>query len=611
MLKILIRSRLRDKKELVISLLSIILASVLMFTVSLVFSSVYGYAIDVYDGYTVIVEGKLEGYDEYLKNGDYYLNFKPSEVYDKTEELCQVHECDKVTYNTKLLSLYGIGESNYLRVIKNILIFVLLIISISVFFIIYNSFRVSFLHRKRDIITMRAIGIDSRNLILISLIERIILSLFGILIGFVLAVLFTNLIILVLNDLLREIIQGKIRIRFNLSFIVISILFILGVSLISAFLAALGLRKYQIMDGFREEGPAQEKINYKIDKNIPIYFALTNFERDRKRYRPLTVSIFILTFLICVFSSFLSYVKYGTSNYVISPDYDVSISSYEDLSYIKKDINVKKMVSFRSCSLESYLDGSYYSVLVTDLGGDEVINRVIDIKEVGEKFERVDKSLFEGPITLGLNGNYYDLVLSDKIPFGFNDKLKAGNLVVNLDEKNFDAVCEVDSYNLILNTESNIDDYLKDKTFSYFNAKKAREITNNLILGINFVLYGMTSLLWMAFLSSVISILSLSMDFRVKYFSLLKSLGFTSFFKVLGYEALNIALRGFIYSVPFIFLADRFLYECAALVFDDTQLILNVHVLVLSFIFNFLVILFIFWVMHKKILKRSLASNLR
>lgn len=611
MLKILIRSRLRDKKELVISLLSIILASVLMFTVSLVFSSVYGYAIDVYDGYTVIVEGKLEGYDEYLKNGDYYLNFKTSEVYDKTEELCQVHECDKVTYNTKLLSLYGIGESNYLRVIKNILIFVLLIISISVFFIIYNSFRVSFLHRKRDIITMRAIGIDSRNLILISLIERIILSLFGILIGFVLAVLFTNLIILVLNDLLREIIQGKIRVRFNLSFIVISILFILGVSLISAFLAALGLRKYQIMDGFREEGPAQEKINYKIDKNIPIYFALTNFERDRKRYRPLTVSIFILTFLICVFSSFLSYVKYGTSNYVISPDYDVSISSYEDLSYIKKDINVKKMVSFRSCSLESYLDGSYYSVLVTDLGGDEVINRVIDIKEVGEKFERVDNSLFEGPITLGLNGNYYDLVLSDKIPFGFNDKLKAGNLVVNLDEKNFDAVCEVDSYNLILNTESNIDDYLKDKTFSYFNAKKAREITNNLILGINFVLYGMTLLLWMVFLSSVISILSLSMDFRVKCFSLLKSLGFTSFFKVLGYEALNIALRGFIYSVPFIFLADRFLYECAALVFDDTRLILNVHVLVLSFIFNFLVILFIFGVMHKKFFKRSLASNLR
>ena len=124
---------------------------------------------------------------------------------------------------------------------------------------------------------MRAIGIDSRNLILISLIERIILSLFGILIGFVLAVLFTNLIILVLNDLLREIIQGKIRIRFNLSFIVISILFILGVSLISAFLAALGLRKYQIMDGFREEGPAQEKINYKIDKNIPIYFAFNKF----------------------------------------------------------------------------------------------------------------------------------------------------------------------------------------------------------------------------------------------------------------------------------------------------------------------------------------------
>ena len=96
-----------------------------------------------------------------------------------------------------------------------------------------------------------------------------------------------------------------------------------------------------------------------------------------------------------------------------------------------------------------------------------------------------------------------------------------------------------------------------------------------------------------------------------KYFATIKSLGFTNSFKVLAYESLNIALRGFVYSVPFIFLADRFLYECASLVFSDVSLILNLPFLLISVIFNFFVILFIFTFMHKRFFKKSLASNLR
>ena len=612
MLKILIRSRLRDKKELVISLLSIILASVLMFTVSFVFSSVHHYLIKITDkGYTVIIEGKLDGYDNYLKRGDYYFDFRSQDVYEKVESICKRGDCAKITYNKKLLSLYGVGEDNYLKTIKSMLIFILGIIAVSVFLIIYNSFKVSFSKRKSEIITMKAIGFESNKIIVMCLLEQIVISLLGILLGFVLALFLTDGVILVLNELLKEIITEEIKIYFNFSFILTSLFFIVSVCFISCFLAVLKIRKYQIMDIFRKNSPANVTINYSIKQNVSYYFAKTNYVRDKKKFKPLIISIFLFTFLAGVFSCFLGYVNKGVTEYVISPDYDVSIRSLDDISYIENDIRASKRTSFKSCDEIVGFQGVNYRVLITDLGGDEVINRVYDVREISGKFEKMNEKLFNKDISLTLNGGNYDLVLNDEIPFGFRDKLKEGNLVINLDEKNFNEVCDEYSYNLILNTDDNVDEYLREKSVNYFNAKKAREITNNLILGIDLMLYGMVFLIWLVILSSTISILSLSMGFRRKYFATIKSLGFTNSFKVLAYESLNIALRGFVYSVPFIFLADRFLYECASLVFSDVSLILNLPFLLISVIFNFLVILFIFTFMHKSFFKKSLASNLR
>lgn len=612
LLKILVKSRLRDKKELVISLLSIVLASVLMFTVALVFSAVHHCLIKtVNKGYTVIIEGKLKGYDNYLKNGDYYFNFRPKDVYEKVESICEKGVCNKIIYNNKLLSLYGIGDDNYLKTIKNILVFILGIIAVSVFLIIYNSFKVSFSKRKSEIIIMKAIGLESGKIIAMCLFEQIIISLLGILFGFVLALFLTDGLILILNELLKEIIKEDIKIYFNFSFILISLLFIIGVSFISCFLAVLKIRKYQIMDIFREKASNNITISYNIKQNIPYYFAKANYVRDKKKFKPLIISIFLFTFLAGVFSCFLGYVNKGVTEYVISPDYDVSISSLDNINYMRNDIKARKSVGFKSCEDVIKIQEVNYKTLITNLGGDEVINRVYDVREISGKFQKVNEKLFNKNISLSLNGKNYDLVLNDNIPFGFKDKLKEGNLVINLDEKNFNEVCDRYNYNLILNIDENIDEYLSRKNVSYFNAKKARRITNNLILGINLMLYGMVFLIWLVILSSTISILSLSMDFRRKYFAVLKSLGFTEAFKVLVYESLNITLRGFIYSVPFIFLADRFLYECASLVFSDVSLILNLPFLFISVIFNFFMILLIFSFMHKSFFKKSLASNLR
>ena len=489
MLKILIRSRLRDKKELVISLLSIILASVLMFTVSFVFSSVHHYLIKITDkGYTVIIEGKLDGYDNYLKRGDYYFDFRSQDVYEKVESICKRGDCAKITYNKKLLSLYGVGEDNYLKTIKSMLIFILGIIAVSVFLIIYNSFKVSFSKRKSEIITMKAIGFESNKIIVMCLLEQIVISLLGILLGFVLALFLTDGVILVLNELLKEIITEEIKIYFNFSFILTSLFFIVSVCFISCFLAVLKIRKYQIMDIFRKNSPANVTINYSIKQNVSYYFAKTNYVRDKKKFKPLIISIFLFTFLVGVFSCFLGYVNKGVTEYVISPDYDVSIRSLDDISYIENDIRASKRTSFKSCDEIVGFQGVNYRVLITDLGGDEVINRVYDVREISGKFEKVNEKLFNKDISLNLNGGNYDLVLNDEIPFGFRDKLKEGNLVINLDEKNFNEVCDEYSYNLILNTDDNVDEYLREKSVNYFNAKKAREITNNLILGIENIL---------------------------------------------------------------------------------------------------------------------------
>ena len=114
----------KNKKQTLTVLIGIILASILLFSVGILFSSFRECLIKKIletNDFHVKIEGNLNGLSDNnilsLKiGGDEYL-IKFDNIYDtyrETDKICTQKTCDKIVYNVKLLSLYGIGDNNYL-----------------------------------------------------------------------------------------------------------------------------------------------------------------------------------------------------------------------------------------------------------------------------------------------------------------------------------------------------------------------------------------------------------------------------------------------------------------------------------------------------------------
>ena len=147
----------KNKKQSLTIITAVGLASILFFSVGILFSSfreyLIGKVIENNDYHVKIIgDVSFEKNMTSLKenNGEYYIKFDNIyKSYEYTEKLCHVNECEKIIYNNKLFSLYGIGDDNYLELFMSLIIGIVTILSISVFFIIYNAFQMAFVKKKR------------------------------------------------------------------------------------------------------------------------------------------------------------------------------------------------------------------------------------------------------------------------------------------------------------------------------------------------------------------------------------------------------------------------------------------------------------------------------
>ena len=184
----------KNKKQTLTMMIGIVLASVLLFSVGILFSSFREFLISEVtrsNDYHVKIMGDLDDFSSddidslRFKDAEYYIKFENIyETYDKTEDICEKRTCEKIVYNTKLLSLYGIGDNNYLDLFKSLLYTIVFILSISVFFIIYNSFQISLTKKRRDIVLMKAIGVSNGQLYKVFLLEGVICGVLGLIFGF-------------------------------------------------------------------------------------------------------------------------------------------------------------------------------------------------------------------------------------------------------------------------------------------------------------------------------------------------------------------------------------------------------------------------------------------
>ncbi len=620
------------------TILGISFSSALLISVGILFSSFREYLIKSVEkeigNYHVIVAGEVK-YDDSMesfdyKDGRYYITYKNiNKVYKNTDRICGDKKCESITYNDSLLSLYGLSKNeNILFIFKKMIIFIVFSFGVILFFILYNSFKVSLNNRRRDICLFKLIGYNNINLYKLFIKESMILGFIGILLGFIISLILNYFIMHFLNNHLFEIFGGNLRVKIYFSFVVIPAFLIIFIVFLSSLIPLKNIRKYKIMELFRINSKC-ENIKVYPFKNVALWFSLINYKRNRDKYKSLIVSIFISCLVMSIFSLVLKYTLKCLGDFVTIPSYDLKVTVSEDynLNKLASDLRASKKVIYNSCAYKASIPSENYlsdykeeeDVLVTNLGGNEVINKVSKVVN-DDKFKKLDFKRFKDLKEINLKGDSEikidSLKLTDKAPFGFEQE---DSVVVNLDEDKFDDVCPSFDSNLIMKTDYNgMDDYLDDiiknreVNMVFYNVKKARQIMENLVYAIKIVIYGVCFLIILTVLFSSFNITSAVIYFRKHELSSLKSIGFENRKMIfsLFLESLLVSIKGWFYCLPFVFIVNKYIFLSIREVFDFKRMILGIDVIVFGFFISFLCVFLPMYFSYKK-MGNSLISDIK
>ena len=632
----------KNRKQTFTVLMGIILASILLFSVGILFSSFRECLIKKIletNDFHVKIKGDLNGISDdnilSLKiDADEYL-IKFDNIYDtyrETDKICTQKTCDKIVYNVKLLSLYGIGDNNYLDLFKELLVGLVLVLSIAVFFIIYNSFQISLTKRRRDVALFKAIGISNNQLYKVFLFEGIICGVLGLILGFSLSLFFNIGIINLVNNLFDEVFGGGLELSLYRPFIFIPFIFIIFIILFSAILPLFKIKKYKVMELFRENDFVKKE-SYHF-KNFVLNYAYTNYVRSKRKYRSLIICVFIIIILFNSFMRLTGYTLTIINEYIDIPKYDISVTSnmsdYNKLDGLASYLSADKKNIFRSCTKQASIPKENYNqgfqntveVLITDVGGNEVINLVNDTiidkdKMIKERYKPF-KSL--NSITLDSGEEINNISITNKVPFGFDNMLVKGRVILNLDEDKFSEVCPVFSGNALIKTdEARLDNlilkYVKNNGFEigYTNVKKAYELINNVVLLIKLFMFACVGIVVLISVFTIFNIISANIKIRKRELASLKAIGFTNL-KInfcLLVESFIISVKGALYAFPFVLLISNGLYENLGMYFEVNISIFNYSLYILSFIGCFLLIFICMFVSHLNLYRNSLILNIK
>ena len=283
-----------------------------------------------------------------------YIRFnKPAKAYDLTDEIIEEFNLDRrnVEYNSGLLSAYG--ASNYSNVMNSmyaVIAIVLSLISIGCIVVIYNSFAISVMERKKHFGLYSSIGATRKQIRKTVFFEAIIVGTIGIPLGILSGFLGIGVVLQIINKLLSSAFEIPLRLSAYPVFIIIPVVFMILVVLISAFLPALLASKITPIDAIRQNddikiNKKKIRINNIIKKlfGVESEIALKNIKRNKKKYRITVISLITSIVLFISFSSILNYGLTGSDDFYSTASYDVYISVYNHNEKI--DAKVKEILS--------------------------------------------------------------------------------------------------------------------------------------------------------------------------------------------------------------------------------------------------------------------------
>lgn len=253
----------------------------------------------------------------------------------------QIDINDKFVFNQRLLTINGIidieidennnipiciSRVNYSYAIDLLQIVAIVIFSVLFIIILYNSFLITINERKKEYAILNSVGCTEGQVLKITFIETVLISIVGILIGFLGAIGCSNIVLKMLNNIL-------INTGYSFNIIIdiknISILFL--ILFINIFIAALIPSVKACTSSVMNEMKNLNDIKYKkmntlSEKIFPIELkmAIKNIKRNKSKYIIITLLLTICLTSYAVVSTYIKYEK-EAAEFVTKYDVDAQI----------------------------------------------------------------------------------------------------------------------------------------------------------------------------------------------------------------------------------------------------------------------------------------------
>ncbi len=301
-------------------------------------------------GYSVFTINNDNNNDDNVK---LFITFdKEKKIIKKAKDLAQKisYDEDLINYNSSLLALYGESiYGNIMQSMMGLLMIMLSLVSVGCIIVIYNSFAISVMERKRQFGLLASIGTTKKNISYMVLFEAVITGIIGIALGILGAYMGIGVVVVILNKLLKGALQYELVLTTRMIFIVIPVIFMMITILISAIIPAIRASRVPPIEAIRQNDDIKiNKKKIKTRKYVRKLFgvegeiALKNIKRNKKKYRITTISLFISIVLFISFSAYMKYVISTTDNMMGTYSYDINVTimgNYENDSELNKNIN--------------------------------------------------------------------------------------------------------------------------------------------------------------------------------------------------------------------------------------------------------------------------------
>lgn len=292
---------------------------------------------------------------------------------------------DDYHYNENLLALYGVNtlkRNSLFELIYVFLCLVLVLLSVGVIGMIYNSFSISVSERKKWLGMLSSLGASRSQIYISVLFEALIVGAIGITIGIVFSLIGMKFFIVIINFLIR---RSSFELYYAIypSFIAIPVLFMILVILLASLRPASVASRTSIIETIRLNDDIKLN-NSKIKGNRFINklfgtegnISYKNMKRNKKKYKATVFSLSLSVILFLSSYSIIDFLFGGVDYYFISNKYDYEIYIDEQdrerldeiVSRLKSTGEVKKIsiLNYQRMGVKSLDYTDYYTDVYKD-----------------------------------------------------------------------------------------------------------------------------------------------------------------------------------------------------------------------------------------------------